>query len=321
MKKLFLIIFFLVVSISILPAFAKESKVSKVSKESDGLKKEVVESLAKLNEETMKILTKKEIHSMIDYPKLLKEYGITYQSDLIVDKNLYTKLKGCQLQQYAGMILFDIMYSASFNKLQEIANGLHTLEAIVKILDLRSHADLKGNSLTALKKLSTEPEKLDFTEVFDQLATDAVAQIPTFMSSKVTAHYMLDVFYGYSLEAIHLLGYFHKTNYNVKLKKWKTQLDTSSVWLNKVVELFESFSKVENTLHLNCSAEKNLDAIKNFASFLNEVNSAIITKKDNKNEFNNRRNDLIKRIEDVRTEITGKTFNLQGDSNTEGSSH
>ncbi|MBF0301135.1 MAG: hypothetical protein HQK51_20675 [Oligoflexia bacterium] len=258
---------------------------------------DIMSSLKKLDVEIHKILHMESIETMFDTPRLLRDYGISYQPELVAPKNLTPKLSGCNLQIYAGIILYDLIYAVVSNKRQEIVESLQVMETIAQKLDLRSHADLTNHMFSILKKVASEPENVNIKKLINQMAKDFMSQIPIFMSSKETAHYMLDLLYGFTLEAAHVMEYFHRAEQGFKLKEWRRKQKPNSLsWMSDITTIFYSFSNLKKNLDLKCKSSDKLLVMKNAVTF---VQDSMTGKFKNKEGERNRRS--IEIINDIAT--------------------
>lgn len=92
------------------------------------------------------------------------------------------------------------------------------LEEIITGLDLRSHADFSGRSYATLQKAAEDPGAIDVQALLDELANNLADEIPVTMSSPVTAHFLMDSLYGFSIESAHVMGYFQRNDATGKLR-------------------------------------------------------------------------------------------------------
>lgn len=277
------------------------------SRSSDYEQKDITVTLKKIDVEIHKIIHMEGINTMFDTPRLLRDYGITYQAELVAPKDLVSKLTGCNLRIYAGIILYDMVYSAVSNKRQELVESFQIMEAIIQKLDLRSHADLSSQMLSILKKVASEPESVNIKKLINQLAKDFLDQIPVLMTSKETAHYMLDLLYGFTLQTAHVMGYFQRTEHAFKLKEWRRKQKTTSLsWMSDVITVFDIFRATEKSLELKCKSAEKLLALKKAVIFIQDSMNGKLQDKDG--ERAKRGAEIIRDTTQMRIAIFSNSF-------------
>ena len=258
----------------------EKPKIQTTEKPKTEATEKVTASLKQFEAEAQNILTRENVHSMLDRPRLLKEYGVTYQPELVVSDDLASKLSHCNLRIYAGIKMYDAIYAAVFNKGQEVAKSIQAIEEVMQKLDLRSHADFSGHMLGTVRKAASETENINVKEMLDQLTTDALNELPVFMSSSESSHYLMDAIYGFTVEAIYVMGYFHQTDQNDSLMKLRMQQPTFMAWINAVDRVLAAFEKAKKDLHIECQPPISLDIMKDVTKLAEAERSGKITTKE-----------------------------------------
>ncbi len=259
---------------------AEKQKSSITEKKKTEATAEVAAALKQLLAEVQALLTKENVHSMYDRPRLLKETGVTYQPDLVVASDLTPRLSSCNLRIYAGIKMYDAVYAAVFNKKQEVARSLQAIDAAMIKLDLRSHADFSGHIRDTVRKVASETGEVDIRQMLNQLTADTIQELPVFMSSSESAHFLMDCLYGFALEACSVMGYFHQTDPNDRLMKLRTQQPAFLGWLNAVDNVFGAFQKSNQDLRVECKRSHSPEFIKTVMKLSEAERSGKITTKE-----------------------------------------
>jgi len=228
----------------------------------------VAAALKQFSSEVQAILTRENIHSMFDRPRIIKDFGVTYQPELVVANDLTPKLSGCNLNVYAGMKMYDAIYAAVFSKKQEVAKSIQAVDEAMQKLDLRSHADFSGHMRVTVRKIASETENIDIKKMLDQLTTDTLNELPVFMSSNEASHFMADSLYGFMIESMFVNVYFYDAIQNDELKKFLMQ-PAPRTWMGAVVSVLGAFEKARKDLHIECNSQS-LDCIKAIREAISE---------------------------------------------------
>ena len=226
---------------------------------------EVGESVAVMCADALGMLGKEKIHSQFDMLRQLKDFGVSYQPDLVVPLDLASRLDEEGKRRFAGMKLFDAIYAATFMKRKELADCLDTIEAVETALDLRSHADLSGSFFKTFKKAAAEPESIDIQVLLDQLANDYVHEVPAMLSSEATANYLIEGLYGFTLQMSSVLEYFSRPAHNELLRN-RIRKHTDTNWLYAMLDIFDSFNRSKKDVREVAEAEERLAVIRKMVS-------------------------------------------------------
>lgn len=232
-----------------------------------------VEALRQLSAEVQEILARENVQSMFDRTARLKDLGLSYQPDLLAPGRPDPLWSRCQLQQFAGLKLFDAVYAIAFQKRQETADAMQCLDEIVTALDLRSHADFSGRSYAILKKAAEDPGAIDVRQTLNELADSLVAEIPVALSSPVTAHFLMDSLYGFSIESAHVMGYFQRHDATGKLRAQlydEPARPGREPWMKMVLRAFAAFERQAAALGIDCDAPGKLDVVRSIAQVVED---------------------------------------------------
>lgn len=232
-----------------------------------------VEALKQLSAEIQEILVRENVHSMFDRAARLQELGLSYQPDLVAPVALDPAWTLCQRQQFAGLKLFDAVYAIAFQKRQETADAMKALEEVITLLDLRSHADFSGRSYAVLKKAAEDPGAIDVRNLLDELANSLVDEIPATMSSPVTAHFLMDSLYGFSIESAHVMGFFQRNDTTGKLRARLYEEPARpgrEPWMKMVLRAFAAFERQAAALGLGCDAPAKLEVVRSIAQVVED---------------------------------------------------
>ncbi|HRZ12219.1 MAG TPA: hypothetical protein P5567_07165 [Kiritimatiellia bacterium] len=232
-----------------------------------------VEALKQLSAEVQEILVRENVHSMFDRTARLQELGLSYQPDLVAPAAIDPAWTRCQQQQFAGIKLFDAVYAIAFQKRQETADAMRALEEIITGLDLRSHADFSGRSYATLQKAAEDPGAIDVQALLDELANNLADEIPVTMSSPVTAHFLMDSLYGFSIESAHVMGYFQRNDATGKLRAQLYEEPSQpgrEPWMKMVLRAFAAFERQAAALGLECDAPGKLDVVRSIAQVVED---------------------------------------------------
>lgn len=217
--------------------------------------------LQQLAAEARKIVTQDKIHDLMDRYRKMKDYGLTYQPSLAAPNNLVGQLNEKQLRLYAGIKLMDALYATTFQKRQEVADCIRTIEEIQDALNLRSHADLNQYFLHTLKVAANQPDELDVQQLIEQLASDYILELPDMLSSMNTADYLVDGLYGMCIQNSFTLASLLATENGPRLEEGFSQF-TASGFRTMVLELFALFNRAQETLSDNDANGEILDVLR-----------------------------------------------------------
>ena len=259
---------------------AEKQKTQITEKQKTEVTTEMAAALKQFSSEVQAILTKENIHSMLDRPRLLKEAGVTYQPELIAADDLASKLSGCNLGIYAGIKMYDAIYAAVFTKKQEVSKSLQAVDAAMQKLDLRSHADFSGNMRKTVRRVACESENIDIKEMLNQLTTDTINELPVFVSSRESSHFLADSLCGFMIEVCYVMGYFHQTDPNDNLMKLRMQQPTFMAWMHSVNCVLDAFEKARKDLQVECKLVKFQDVMKDIVKLAEAEHSGKITTKE-----------------------------------------
>ena len=219
------------------------------------------QSLQQLAAEARKIITQDKIHDLMDRYRKMKDYGLTYQPSLAAPNHLVGQLNEKQLRLYAGIKLMDALYATTFQKRQDVADAVRTIEEIQDALNLRSHADLNQYFLHTLKVAANQPDELDVQQLIEQLAADYILELPDMLSSMETADYLVDGLYGMCIQNSFTLASLLATENGPRLEEGFNQF-TASGFRTMVLELFALFSRARETLSENDPNGEILDVLR-----------------------------------------------------------
>ncbi len=201
--------------------------------------------------EVKALLTEESINNIFDMFLRLKGYGITWQPALTAPGDLVNRLSPEQLRMYAGVKMFDAVYAATFQQRQALADAVRTIEAIQDKLDLRSHADLSGKFFQTLKKAAADPASVNVQQLLDQLAADYVKDVPALMADKVSAEFLLNSLYGFTVEFDYMAGYFFQHDRNFSLSAASQRQRDRSQWAEIMRKLFQAFNRMGDTINVS----------------------------------------------------------------------
>ena len=201
--------------------------------------------------EVKALLTEDNINNIFDMFLRLKGYGITWQPALTAPNDLVNRLSPDQLRMYAGVKMFDAVYAATFQQRQAVADAVRTIEAIQDKLDLRSHADLSGRFFQTLKKAAADPASVNVQQLLDQLAADYVKDVPALLADKVSAEFLLNSLYGFTVEFNYISDYFFQNDRSFKLSAASQRQRDRSQWAEVMGKLFQAFGRMGDTINVS----------------------------------------------------------------------
>lgn len=236
----------------------------------------VAQSVKVLFDDVQNMLGQEKVHSQFDMLHRLKEFGITYQPDLVAPNNLTPRLIDEDKRVYSGIKLFDAIYAATFLKRQEVADCVQTIEEIQAALDVRSQADLSGTFFKTLKQSAAEPDSVDVQVLMDQLARDYVGDVPALLSSEATGKYLIEGLYGFTLEISYVLIHFlgHSTDARLRDGILET-VDTN--WLYAILDIFDAYNRTYEGEWAAAEAEERLTLIRQMLSHIEAERAGEIT--------------------------------------------
>ena len=155
-------------------------------------------------DQAQKVLSQKNIRSMMDVSKTLKEYGASYQQVLLLptdlSQNSYQKTNAHLL---IGAYQFDALYAASFGRKDQAAKDIKAMGTLLNTTNMKSIADTSALYPPELNWMLREPDAVNIDEVIDAYAANA-PKYKDIMASKQGFALTIDSIYGSMVEGLYI---------------------------------------------------------------------------------------------------------------------
>ncbi len=233
-----------------------------------------VETLQALSAEVRAIIQPENLRNVFGDAYRLKEMGLSYQPQMTAPSRIEPGADPDRLRQFAGMKQFDTLYALAFRKHQEALDSSRALEAAFNALELRSYADWSGSAFGSLRIAAINPEGTDIPRLLDELADGFFKLIPTAMSTRETAHYLMDFLYGFSIEEAYVVNYFNLNdpagNFREKMRNLRKTPSgpPPEPWARTVCRVFQSFDRASAKIGWKCGSPEKLALYNRLAALM-----------------------------------------------------
>jgi len=214
----------------------------------------VAKSMAQVAEEIEGLLSQDRIHSQFDLFRKLKDYGVTYQPELLAPN----------------------VYAAAFRQRQDLKDCAQVMDMIENKLDVRSCADIGNEFFVTLNQAAMEPEAVDVRDLLEQLSKDYVANVPALLAHPESAEYLIEGLFGFTVEMYYLLAYFYQHDTDDKLRAGIDQYDGME-WLDAMRQVFEAFDQLDEGTRKRAETTARLAVIRQMITAIKGRMSGTIT--------------------------------------------
>jgi len=155
-------------------------------------------------DQAQKVLSQKNIRSMMDVSKTLKEYGASYQPALLLPPDLPQNLqKGENVHLLIGAYQFDALYAASFGRKDQAAKDIKAMGTLLNTTNLKSIVNTAALFPPELNWMLREPDKVNIDEVIDAYAANA-PKYKDIMANTYGFRVVIDSMYGALIEGLYI---------------------------------------------------------------------------------------------------------------------
>ena len=155
-------------------------------------------------EQAQKILSEKNVRSMLDVAKTLKEYGASFQPAMMLPPDLPDTLeKGKNIHLLIGAYQFDALYAASFGRRNQAAKAIKAMGDLLNRTNMKSIVNTSALFPPELNWMLREPDKVNIDEVIDAYAANA-PKYKDIMADKTGFALVLDSLYGAIVEGLYI---------------------------------------------------------------------------------------------------------------------
>lgn len=175
--------------------------------------------LSYYTEKVQQQLTRKNLTSMMDVTRLLKDAGASFQQALTAQPTLAERMKpGESLRVMVGVYQFDAVYAAAFGQKGKVVEALRAQNLVIDRLNLRGKIDLSAIFPNELNRMLKNPETATFSEIVDAYAKNA-SRFKDLMKEPVGFETIESSLYGFLLEGLYVITQaVMQMNYDPRLK-------------------------------------------------------------------------------------------------------
>ncbi len=155
-------------------------------------------------EQAQKILSEKNVRSMLDVAKTLKEYGASFQPAMMLPPDLPDTIEqGKNIHLLIGAYQFDALYAASFGRRNQAAKAIKAMGDLLNRTNMKSIVNTSALFPPELNWMLREPDKVNIDEVIDAYAANA-PKYKDIMADKTGFALVLDSLYGAIVEGLYI---------------------------------------------------------------------------------------------------------------------
>jgi hypothetical protein len=155
-------------------------------------------------DQAQKILSAKNVRSMMDVAKKLKEYGASFQPAMLLPPDLPDRVEtGRNIHLLIGAYQFDALYAASFGRRNQAAKAIKAMGDLLNRTNMKSIVNTSALFPPELNWMLREPDTVDIDEVIDAYAANA-PKYKDIMAEKTGFALVLDSLYGAVVEGLYI---------------------------------------------------------------------------------------------------------------------
>jgi hypothetical protein len=155
-------------------------------------------------DQAQKILSAKNVRSMMDVAKKLKEYGASFQPAMLLPPDLPDRVEtGKNIHLLIGAYQFDALYAASFGRRNQAAKAIKAMGDLLNRTNMKSIVNTSALFPPELNWMLREPDTVDIDEVIDAYAANA-PKYKDIMAEKTGFALVLDSLYGAVVEGLYI---------------------------------------------------------------------------------------------------------------------
>ena len=155
-------------------------------------------------DQAQKILSEKNIRSMMDVARTLKEYGASFQPAMLLPPDLSDDIEqGKNIHLLIGAYQFDALYAASFGRRNQAAKAIKAMGSLLNQTNMKSIVNTSALFPPELNWMLREPDKVNIDEVIDAYAANA-PKYKDIMADKRGFALVLDSMYGAVVEGLYM---------------------------------------------------------------------------------------------------------------------
>jgi hypothetical protein len=155
-------------------------------------------------DQAQKILSAKNVRSMMDVAKKLKEYGASFQPAMLLPPDLPDRVEtGKNIHLLIGAYQFDALYAASFGRRNQAAKAIKAMGDLLNRTNMKSIVNTSALFPPELNWMLREPDTVNIDEVIDAYAANA-PKYKDIMAEKTGFALVLDSLYGAVVEGLYI---------------------------------------------------------------------------------------------------------------------
>jgi hypothetical protein len=155
-------------------------------------------------DQAQKILSAKNVRSMMDVAKKLKEYGASFQPAMLLPPDLPDRVEtGRNIHLLIGAYQFDALYAASFGRRNQAAKAIKAMGDLLNRTNMKSIVNTSALFPPELNWMLREPDTVNIDEVIDAYAANA-PKYKDIMAEKTGFALVLDSLYGAVVEGLYI---------------------------------------------------------------------------------------------------------------------
>ena len=151
-----------------------------------------------------KILSEKNVRSMMDVSKALKEHGASFQGSLLLPAGISGDLdQGQNVHLLIGAYQFDALYAASFGRTEKAVAAVKDIGVLINTTNLATNAKTSVLFPPELNWMLREPDAVDIDDVIKAYAANA-PNYKHLMADRYGFDIAIDSVYGGMIEGLYI---------------------------------------------------------------------------------------------------------------------